>query len=253
MQAVAASVEEYVPATQSAQSSAEALPGEPELLPATQAMQSDSRLLAVPSAYRPASQATQTVGLVPAGVVLYVPAAQAIQSDAWPLPVASRYRPAAQAMQSAGSSLPCASTYRPAAHAMQLAAAGPACVLAVAYRPLAHAPEHEPVGELPEPYRPAAQALHVALFSAAEYMPAPHGAQARFALPHAVLTDWPAGQFWHVSHVSAIPVVSQYSVASHFEENVVPQESWVCAHAQLAQSRASAAALRGCTPAIGGR
>ena len=80
-------------------------------------------------------------------------------------------------------------------------------------------------------------------------MPAPHGAQARFALPHAVLTDWPAGQFWHVSHVSAIPVVSQYSVASHFEENVVPQESWVCAHAQLAQNRASAA-LRGCTPAI---
>ena len=90
----------------------------------------------------------------------------------------------------------------------------------------------------------------MALFSAAEYMPAPHGAQARFALPHAVLTDWPAGQFWHVSHVSAIPVVSQYSVASHFEENVVPQESWVCAHAQLAQSRVSAAALRGCTPAI---
>ena len=73
-------------------------------------------------------------------------------------------------------------------------------------------------------------------------MPAPHGAQARFALPHAVLTDWPAGQFWHVSHVSAIPVVSQYSVASHFEENA-PQESWVCAHAQLAQSRVRAAAL----------
>ena len=55
-------------------------------------------------------------------------------------------------------------------HRMQSLAEGPACVLAVAYRPLAQLPEHALVVDPPPPYFPAAQLLHDSA-AAALYLP----------------------------------------------------------------------------------